>query len=143
MVVTEKETTDASDQVSECERRCCRGKDRNNRPPLECDVSQANPYAPNQATVPTQAAAREQQLQNWRIRCVFNRPQELRTEEATDHAENAGVGGVEWQSRATQLASKQPQAYQRGEGHHHTEACDFEVAAPKQHRVHGLHAPHG
>ena len=73
--------------MSDRERRCCRGKDRNNWPPPEGDVSQANAYAPNQAAIPTQAAAREQQLQEWRFGCVFNRPQELRAGEATDDAD--------------------------------------------------------
>lgn len=115
VVVTDKEATDASEQMSERERRRCHGKDRNDRPPLEGDVGEANSYASDQATVPTQAAAREKQFQERRFGRVFNCPQQLRAGEAADDSDKAGIGGVEWHSRPAQLPPKQPQAHQRGE----------------------------
>lgn len=78
--------------MSERERRRCRGKDRNNRPPLEGDGREANTDASDQPTVLTHAASREKQFQERRFGRVFDCPQQLCADESTD---NAGIGGVE------------------------------------------------
>lgn len=59
VVVTDKEAADAAEQVSERERGRRRGQRWNEGPPFDHDVCEAGTNASDQASVPTQSAARE------------------------------------------------------------------------------------
>ena len=87
---------------------------------------------------PTQTAARQEQVEEGTLAShVLYRPDDLRACQAAEDAGHTGVQGVVRQPRPPPLTVEQPEAYQCGHGHQHTEAGDLELADAEQNGVDG------
>ncbi len=101
IVVADKETPDAPDSVTDCERRRRGGQPANERHLVPVEQPQACADSADEAAEPTQTPAAEQQFANWLLTAELNRPEKLRANQTSDYATNRGVR----HQRATRSAS--------------------------------------
>ncbi len=120
-------------------RRTRRGECGQERHTPATQHPQSRANAAKQPAEPAQTAAAEEQIGD-RLRFgELDRPEQLGSEQATDHASDRRVGAFGIETAALEFPCEDPDADECGDTDQYAEARDLEVADAEQDRIHSIH----
>ena len=135
VVVAYEKASNAANRMPNRQPGSGRSKHGDDRQAATTHQPQSRGDAAREASEPAHATARQDQTTKRFFSQMFEYPQGLRPDQATDDASHAGVHRVARQTGAFQLPAEQPESDDRTDGDEHAEAGDLELTDAKENRV--------